>query len=51
MLRIEIVTRSEVRREYAPEERAQILTEVAMPEARVLVVAQQLGISPSLVYR
>jgi transposase len=49
--RIEIVTRGEARREYTAEERAQILTEAAMPGARVLVVAQRHGISPSLVYR
>ena len=48
---VEIVTRGEVRREYTAEERAQVLTEAAMPEARVLVVAQCYGISPSLVYR
>src|SRR5215210_2354249 len=49
--RIEIVTRGEARREYAAEERARILTEAAMPAARVLLVAQRYGISPSLVYR
>jgi transposase len=49
--RVEIVTRGEVRREYTAEERAQVLTEAAMPGARVLVVAQRHGISPSLVYR
>lgn len=49
--RVEIVTRGEVRREYTAEERAQILTEAAMPGARVLVVAQRHGVSPSLVYR
>ncbi len=49
--RVEIVTRGEVRREYTAEERAQILTEAAMPGARVLVVAQRHGFSPSLVYR
>jgi len=49
--RIEIVTRGEPRREYTAEERAQILTEAAMPGARVLVVAQRHGLSPSLVYR
>src|SRR3712207_102828 len=49
--RVEIVTRGEIRREYTAEERAQILTEAAMPGARVLVVAQRHGISPSLVYR
>src|SRR4051812_18689189 len=49
--RIEIVTRGETRREYTAEERAQVLTEAAMPGARVLVVAQRYGISPSLVYR
>src|SRR3712207_7005499 len=49
--RVEIVTRGEARREYAAEERAQILTEAAMTGARVLLVAQRYGISPSLVYR
>ncbi len=49
--RVEIVTRGEVRREYTSEERAQVLTEAAMPGARVLLVAQRYGISPSLVYR
>ena len=49
--RVEIVTRGEARREYTAEERAQVLTEAAMPGARVLVVAQRHGISPSLVYR
>ncbi|MFC7478648.1 transposase [Dankookia sp. GCM10030260] len=38
-------------REYTAEQRAQILTEAALPGARVLVVAQRHGISPSLVYR
>jgi transposase-like protein len=33
------------------ERRTQILTETALPGARVLVVAQRHGISPSLVYR
>ena len=49
--RVEIVTRGEVRREYMPEERAAVLTEAAMPGARVLLVAQRYGLSPSLVYR
>jgi transposase len=49
--RVEIVTRGEARREYTAEERAQVLTEAAMPGARVLVVAQRHGISPSLVCR
>jgi transposase len=49
--RVEIVTRGEARREYTPDERARVLTEVAMPDARVLLVAQRYGISPSLVYR
>ena len=49
--RVEIVTRGEARREYTPEERATVLTEAAMPGARVLQVAQRYGISPSLVYR
>ena len=49
--RVEIVTRGEVRREYTPEERVAVLTETAMPGARVLLVAQRYGLSPSLVYR
>ena len=49
--RVEIVTRGEARREYTPEERAVVLTEAAMPGARVLLVAQRYGVSPSLVYR
>ena len=49
--RVEIVTRGEVRREYTSEERAQVVTEAAMPGARVLLVAQRYGISPGLVYR
>jgi transposase len=49
--RVEIVTRGEARREYTPEERAAVLTEAAMPGARVLLVAQRNGVSPSLVYR
>ena len=49
--RVEIVTRGVARREYTPEERASVLTEAAMPGARVLQVAQRYGISPSLVYR
>src|SRR6185295_19199746 len=49
--RVEIVTRGEARREYTPDERAAVLTEAAMPGARVLLVAQRYGISPSLVYR
>ena len=48
---VEIVTRGEVRREYTPEERAAVLTEAAVPGARVLLVAQRYGLSPSLVYR
>lgn len=51
MTRVEIVTRGEARREYTPDERARVLTEAAMPGARVLLVAQRYGISPSLVYR
>lgn len=51
MTRVEIVTRGEARREYTPDERATVLTEVAQPGARVLLVAQRYGISPSLVYR
>ena len=49
--RVEIVTRGEARREYTPDERARVLTEAAEPGARVLLVAQRYGISPSLVYR
>ena len=49
--RVEIVTRSEARRSYTPEEKARLLTEAAVPGARVLLVAQRRGVSPSLVYR
>src|SRR5215213_9956906 len=49
--RVEIVTRGEVRRSYTPDEKARLLTEVAEPGARVLLVAQRHGVSPSLVYR
>jgi hypothetical protein len=35
--RVEIVTRGEARREYTPDERARILTEAAMPGARMLL--------------
>src|SRR4028118_1990811 len=49
--RVEIVTRGEVRREYTSEERAQVLTEAAMPGARVVLGAERYGISPSLVQR
>jgi transposase len=48
---VEIVTRGEARREYTPDERARVLTDAAQPGARVLLVAQRYGISPSLVYR
>jgi transposase len=49
--RVEIVTRGEVRRSYTPEEKARLLTEAAEPGARVLLVAQRHGVSPSLMYR
>jgi transposase len=49
--RVEIVTRGEARRAYTPDERARVLTEAATSGARVLLVAQRYGISPSLVYR
>jgi transposase len=49
--RVEIVTRGEVRRSYTPEEKARLLTEAAVPGARVLLVAQRHGVSPSLLYR
>jgi transposase-like protein len=49
--RVEIVTRGEARRSYTPEEKARLLTEAAEPGARVLLVAQRHGVSPSLVYR
>src|SRR3712207_2900084 len=49
--RVEIVTRGEVHRSYTPEEKARLLTEAAVPGARVLLVAQRHGVSPSLVYR
>src|SRR3954454_20780576 len=48
---VEIVTRGEVRREYTPEERAAVLTEAAMPGARVRLVADSYRIWPTLVYR
>src|SRR5215211_2223781 len=43
--RVEIVTRSEARRSYTPEEKARLLTEAAVPGARVLLVAQRRGVS------
>ena len=46
--RVEIVTRGEVRRSYTPE-KARLLTEAAVPGARVLLVALRHGVSPSLV--
>ena len=49
--RVEIVTRGEARRSYTPEEKARLLTEAAEPGARVLLVAQRHGVSPSLMYR
>ena len=49
--RVEIVMRGERRREYTAEQWAQILTETALQGARVLVVAQRHGISPSLIHR
>src|SRR5215208_3909231 len=49
--RVEIVTRGDVRRSYTPEEKARLLTEAAVPGARVLLVARRHGVSPSLVYR
>jgi transposase len=49
--RVEIVTRGEVRRSYTPEEKARLLTEAAVPGARVLLVARRHGVSPSLMYR
>ncbi len=49
--RVKIVTRGEVRRSYTPEEKARLLTEAAVPGARVLLVAQRHGVSPGLVYR
>ena len=49
--RVEIVTRGEVRRSYTPEEKARLLTEAAVPGARVLLAAQRHGVSPSLIYR
>ena len=49
--RVEIATRGEVRRSYTPDEKARLLTEVAEPGARVLLVARRHGVSPSLVYR
>ena len=49
--RVEIVTRGETRRSYTPDEKARLLTDAAAPGARVLLVAQRHGVSPSLVYR
>ena len=49
--RVEIVTRGEARRSYTPEEKVRLLTEAAVPGARVPLVAQRHGVSPSLVYR
>ena len=49
--RVEIVTRGEARRSYTPDEKAQMPTDAAAPGARVLLVAQRHGVSPSLVYR
>jgi transposase len=49
--RVEIVTRGEARRSYTPDEKARLLTEAAAPGARVLLVAQRHGVSPSLLYR
>src|SRR3712207_884622 len=49
--RLEIVTRGEARRSCTPDEKARLLTEAAEPGARVLLVAQRNGVSPSLVYR
>ena len=49
--RVEIVTRGEARRSYTPDEKARLLTEAAVPGARVLLVAQRHGVSPSLMYR
>lgn len=51
MERVEIVTRGERRRSYAPEMKARLLLETAGPGARVLEVAQRHGISPSLLHR
>ena len=51
MERVEIVTRGERRRSYAPEMKARLLLETAAPGARVLNVAQRHGISPSLLHR
>jgi transposase len=49
--RVEIVTRGEARRSYTPDEKARLLTEAAEPGARVLLVAQRHGVSPSLLHR
>ena len=48
---MEIVTLGEARRSCTPDEKARLLTEAAEPGARVLLVAQRHGVSPSLVYR
>lgn len=50
MERVEIVTRGG-RRSYTPEERSALLAETAEPGARVLMVAQRHGVSPSLLHR
>jgi transposase len=49
--RVEIVTRSERRRSYAPEKKARLVAETMEPGARVLEVAQRHGVSPSLLHR
>jgi len=51
MERVEIVTRSKVRRSYTSEKKARLLAETAEPGKRVLEVAQRHSISPSLLHR
>ena len=49
--RVEIVTRGEGRRSYAPEEKARLRAETATPGATVVEVAQRHGICASLLHR
>ena len=49
--RVEIVTRGEVRRSYAPEEKARLLSEATAPGARVSEVARRHGVCASLLHR
>ena len=49
--RVEIVTRSEGRRSYTPEEKVRLLSEAAAPGARVSEVARRHGVCASLLHR